>query len=86
MYDLIGDIHGHAGELLALLDRLGYAHARILAARWMELSRQGLLIGDRDLQIAATAIVAQAALATLNIRAFQRVDGLALVDVTSYQT
>jgi hypothetical protein len=25
-YDIIGDIHGHADELLALLDKLAYVH------------------------------------------------------------
>jgi hypothetical protein len=28
MYDLIGDIHGHADELLELLDALGYQKAQ----------------------------------------------------------
>ena len=25
MYDLIGDVHGHADELAALLEKLGYS-------------------------------------------------------------
>ena len=28
MYDLIGDIHGHADELVQLLEALGYEKAR----------------------------------------------------------
>jgi len=40
------------------------------------------MIGDRDLQIAVTALSRDDELATLNTREFQRVAGLKLVDVS----
>ncbi len=42
------------------------------------------MIGDRDLQIAVTALSVGYELATLNVREFKRVSGLVLVDVTGY--
>jgi predicted nucleic acid-binding protein len=42
------------------------------------------MIGDRDLQIAVTALSLGYELATLNVREFQRVTGLRLVDVSAY--
>jgi tRNA(fMet)-specific endonuclease VapC len=47
-------------------------HARI----WAELSERGEMIGPYDLIIAATAVVRQAPLATLNEREFRKVKGL----------
>lgn len=44
MYDVIGDIHGHAGCLFALLDRLGY---RPVAGVWEPPDgRHALFLGD----------------------------------------
>lgn len=42
-YDVIGDIHGHGDELLALLEKLGYRHD---GASYTHESRQVLFLGD----------------------------------------
>lgn len=42
-YDLIGDIHGHAATLRALLERLGY---RERDGRFRHPSRQAIFLGD----------------------------------------
>jgi hypothetical protein len=42
-YDVIGDIHGHGDELLALLQKLGYYHDGIC---YRHDSRQALFLGD----------------------------------------
>ena len=60
------------------------AQAKLYAVHFAELSRRGEVIGDRDLQIAVTALSLDYDLATLNVREFQRVIGLSLTDVTSY--
>jgi len=54
------------------------AHARI----WAELACAGNLIGAHDLQIAATALVADSAVATLNVHEFSRVPRLRLAELT----
>lgn len=51
---------------------LAYGHLR------QELSEQGLLIGDRAMMIAATALAHQATLVTNNIKDFNQVGGLRL--------
>lgn len=43
MYDIIGDIHGHASALVELLDRLGY---RSVDGAWRHHSRQAIFLGD----------------------------------------
>lgn len=43
MYDIIGDIHGHADELLALLALLGYERA---GDTYRHPARQALFVGD----------------------------------------
>ena len=58
--------------------------ARLFAVRFAELAGRGEVIGDRDLQIAVTALHIDYELATLNVREFQRVTGLKLVDVSNY--
>jgi predicted nucleic acid-binding protein len=60
------------------------AQARLFAAQFAKLAGRGEPIGDRDLQIAATALALDYELATLNTREFQRVAGLRLVDASSY--
>ena len=55
-------------------------HARI----WAQLEVQGNIIGERDLQIAATAVSGKHSIATLNRREFERVPGLVLVDVVPF--
>jgi tRNA(fMet)-specific endonuclease VapC len=58
--------------------------AKLYAVKFAELSLRGEVIGDRDLQIAVTALSLDYGLATLNVREFQRVTGLKLVDVSVY--
>jgi predicted nucleic acid-binding protein len=53
--------------------------------QFAELSLRGEVIGDRDLQIAVTAMSLGYDLATLNVREFTRVNGLNLVDVSGYE-
>jgi tRNA(fMet)-specific endonuclease VapC len=60
------------------------AQARLFAVRFAELAGRGEVIGDRDLQIAATALSLDYEMATLNAREFKRVTGLRLVDITGY--
>lgn len=60
------------------------AQARLFAVHFAELAGRGEMIGDRDLQIAVTALSLDYELATLNVREFQRVAGLTLVDVSAY--
>lgn len=52
-------------------------HARV----WAELESRGVLIGAHDLQIAATALSLDYAVATLNEKEFIRVPGLRLAQV-----
>jgi tRNA(fMet)-specific endonuclease VapC len=60
------------------------AQSRPYAARFAELAQRGEVIGDRDLQIAATALSLEYEPATLNVGESQRVNGLKLVDVSGY--
>ena len=59
--------------------------ARLFAAHFADLTRRGQMIGDRDLQIAVTALHLDCELATLNIGEFERVTDLRLVDVATYR-
>ena len=43
MFDLIGDIHGHAAELEELLRRMGYRHR---AGAWRHPERTAIFVGD----------------------------------------
>ncbi|MDE0029882.1 MAG: PIN domain-containing protein [Deltaproteobacteria bacterium] len=52
------------------------ATARVHAQVWAELARAGKLIGPNDLWIAATALARGLAVATANVREFDRVPGL----------
>jgi predicted nucleic acid-binding protein len=58
--------------------------ARQHAVLWAQLEKSGQMIGPHDLQIAATAIAAGYAVATLNHCEFVRVPGLLLVDVQPF--
>lgn len=42
-HDIIGDIHGHAGQLEALLAELGYRHR---GGAWRHPSRTAIFVGD----------------------------------------
>jgi tRNA(fMet)-specific endonuclease VapC len=61
------------------------AQARLFAVHYAALAQRGKMIGDRDLQIAVTALSLDYELPTLNVGEFQRVAGLKLVDVSGYQ-
>jgi tRNA(fMet)-specific endonuclease VapC len=56
------------------------AEAREHATLWAELEGRGQIIGERDLQIAATAKANGHAVATLNRREFERVPGIILAE------
>jgi predicted nucleic acid-binding protein len=60
------------------------AQARLFAIRFADLAIRGQVIGDRDLQIAVTALSMNYDLATVNVGEVQRVQGLRLVDVSGY--
>ncbi len=60
------------------------AEAREHARIWARLAAIGTLIGERDLQIAATALANKFDLATLNRGEFVRLPGLALIDLTPF--
>ena len=60
------------------------AQARLFAIHFADLAHRGQIIGDRDLQIAVTALTLNYDLATLNMGEFQRVNGLRLVDISGY--
>jgi len=45
IYDIIGDIHGEAGKLKALLTNLGYRH-RNAAGVWRHPERMAVFVGD----------------------------------------
>jgi len=62
------------------------AQARLFAIHFADLAQRGEMIGDRDLVIAVTALSLEYDLATLNVREFQRVNGLKLIDSAVYQT
>jgi hypothetical protein len=57
---------------------------RKTAIQFADLAQREQIIGDRDLQIAATALSLDYDLATLNIGEFRRVTSLRLIDVSSY--
>src|SRR5450432_2381501 len=42
-YDIIGDIHGHADKLMALLRKLGYQHHM---GAWRHPDRTAIFVGD----------------------------------------
>jgi tRNA(fMet)-specific endonuclease VapC len=56
------------------------AEAREHAKLWAELESRGQIIGERDLQIVATAIANGHAVATLNRKEFERVPEVILVE------
>ncbi len=42
-YDVIGDVHGHADKLVALLEAMGYTNS---AGFWGHARRQAVFVGD----------------------------------------
>lgn len=62
----------------------GLAEAREHARIWAALAAAGTRIGPHDLLVAATALVAGSAVATLNGDEFRRVPSLALAPLASF--
>ena len=60
------------------------AQARLYAWHFADLTARGEMIGDRDLQIAVTALSLDFDLASLNHHEFSRVTGLRMADVSPY--
>jgi len=61
------------------------AQDRSHARSWAELESRGLMIGPHDLQIAAAGLTLGHEVATLNVKEFQRVWGLRVVDATPFR-
>ena len=86
--DAVGkDRRARVGE--RMLDALqvaafGLAEARVHARVWIELTRQGKLIGPHDMLIAATALSLGSSVATLNDKEFKRVRGLRIVPLAKW--
>ena len=76
----------HVEQVLAgfLVQPFDLKQARCHARLWAELETRGQMIGAHDLQIAAAAVEAGHDLGTLNVREFQRVTALRLVDALAY--
>lgn len=79
MYDLIGDIHGHATALTRLLDKLGYQE---VDGVWRHGTRRVIFLGDfvdrgpeqvRTIRIARAMIQAGAALSVMGNHEFNAV-------------
>jgi tRNA(fMet)-specific endonuclease VapC len=72
-----------------ILDRIpiipfDMAQARLFASHFADLAARGEMIGDRDLQIAMTALSIDFDLASLNEHEFIRVRGLRMANVSPY--
>jgi tRNA(fMet)-specific endonuclease VapC len=63
----------------------GLAEARVHARIWAALASKGEMIGAHELAVAATALAGDASVATLNIKEFERVPGLALAPTTVFR-
>jgi predicted nucleic acid-binding protein len=50
--------------------------ARVYASLWADLSQRGVVVGERDLMIGATAIAKDYSIATRDERSFPRIPGL----------
>ena len=57
------------------------AAARVYADVWANLQKRGIQIGAHDLMIAATALSLGFSVATLDLRDYQKIDGLTLEQV-----
>ena len=78
-----------AGTIMSILSALAVqpfdlAQARVHARIWAELEAVGQMIGAHDLQIAAAGLTLGCQVASLNVREFRRVTGLAVVDATPF--
>jgi len=78
-YDIIGDIHGHADALKALLQYMGYRERR---GAWRHPDRQAIFVGDfidrgpkqvESVQIVRRMVEAEAALAVMGNHEFNAI-------------
>jgi hypothetical protein len=78
-YDIIGDVHGHADRLEALLGKMGYSHR---SGAWRHPSRSAVFVGDlidrgahqvRTLEIVRDMIDAGSARATMGNHEFNAI-------------
>lgn len=76
----------HVEQILAnlLVEPFDLDQARFHARLWADLEMRGQMMGAHDLQIAAAALASGHDLATLNVREFQRVTALRLIDVQAF--
>lgn len=74
-------------QVLTRLTLLAFdlAQARVHARIWADLEMRGQMIGTHDLQIAATGLANGHDVATLNVKEFQRVPGLNVIDATPFK-
>ena len=77
----------HIAQILAAvsIEPFDLVVARVLARIWSDLEMRGQMIGAHDLQIAATGLAFGHEVATLNLREFQRVTGLTVIDATPFR-
>jgi tRNA(fMet)-specific endonuclease VapC len=70
--------HAFVEGLLAQLPVIAFdlTVARVPASLWADLSQRGVVIGERDLMIGATAIAKDYSIATRDERSFPRIPGL----------
>jgi hypothetical protein len=78
-YDIIGDVHGHADKLEALLQKLGYQHR---AGAWRKLGHTAVFVGDlidggpdqlRTLELVRAMVDQQCALVTMGNHEFNAI-------------
>ena len=78
-YDVIGDVHGHADRLEALLQKMGYSHR---AGAWRHPERTAIYVGDlidrgphqvRTLEMVRAMIDAGSARATMGNHEFNAI-------------
>ncbi|HZL13714.1 MAG TPA: PIN domain-containing protein [Verrucomicrobiae bacterium] len=77
----------HVEQILAAIpvQTFDLAQARVHARIWAELQARGQMIGPHDLLIAAAGLALGHEVATLNVQEFQRVNGLKVIDATSFR-
>ena len=76
----------HVEQILAVIhvQPFDLLQARVHAQLWATLESRGQMIGPHDLQIASAGLALGYPVATLNVREFQQVPGLQVLDGTSF--
>jgi tRNA(fMet)-specific endonuclease VapC len=77
----------HVDQILAsvFVQPFDLVQARCHAQTWADLETRGVMIGAHDLQIAAASLAFAHDLATLNVKEFQHVRGLRVVDASPFR-